>query len=265
MADAILLEAADAAAKGALSSLEIQTIKDEVLLRLSLQNATPLSQLEQALKQPFISDETELPMDMLGTELPGYMTADQESTYLLKLDQQLDSQLSLSRPSVAQEATEKSVTDLTPKELDRQIDIINPQSQHNWLKIHTKLQPDGDDAESLASHDVKQTRRRGQNKNLAKQLGDRAMGRAREGHSPGAGSGYDDDELSLGFIDDHPVTSSGRKKTKDPDGTYRSKSGKGSTPSVAKGKRKRNSGDDVAHGTSNGSGKKAKIGTPGGS
>ena len=189
--------------------------------------------------------------------------------YLKQLDKGLDEPYVLSRPNEPTkdgQGEEKHWAELTPREVERQAELLNPQSQHNWLKNHAKLNPNAgneiDDNESLASHDNANTkptasRKRGGNSgakgNLARQVGDRAVERAREGWSPSAASNMEDDELAgeetLG------LGGSGRKRTKDPDSTYRLKGGKGG--GTSKGKRKR-SGEDLGAGSSAG-GKKAKV------
>ena len=210
-----------------------------------------------------------------------FLSPEQETEYLSQLDKSLEGGYSnisdtattpvarngnasadLDSTLVASSNGEKHFANLTPREQQRQSELMNPQSQHNWLKHHTKIPtphlPEDVDNDSLASgqdnngagSSAGKPRKRpsGVNKNLAKQVGDRAFERASRlegaaGASPSGASGIEEDEF--GPLDDMTGTSgSGRKKAKDPDGTYRLKGGKGGGSS--KGKRKRSAGLEEA-------------------
>lgn len=267
-ADRLYKDYIDAVKTGQTLRLDLPVMREMIDMRLAAQGVEPLSTMERNIPHAFADEE--LPGYLKGEEPhPGYWTTEQEFEYL----KQLDKDLKLEEPNVLPRAgelpkdgsgEEKHWAELTPRELERQAELLNPQSQHNWLKNHAKLNPNAvqeiDDNESLASHDnVKASapRKRGGNSsgkgNLARQVGDRAVERAREGFSPSAASGIEEDELA--GDDGLGVGGSGKKRARDPDGTYRLKGGKGG--SNAKGKRKR-SGEDLGVGSSAG-GKKARV------
>ncbi|WPH01509.1 Hypothetical protein R9X50_00435500 [Acrodontium crateriforme] len=243
--DAILAEYTAAVRDGKIPPIDLHVIREQVERSLAAQDVPRLEELEARIPHSIPSESNELPPELKGDDLPGYLTIEQQTEHLLRRDAQLGDHTSIARveKEAAASAEEKHLTDLTSRELDRQVEILNPQSQHNWLRIHSRINGtgEGDETESLASHETPRSGRKrggGPAKNLAKQIGDRALGRAREGYSPGAASAMGDED-ELGFIDEYP--GSGRKRAKDPDGTYRvkggGKSGKGSV------KRKRASGD----------------------
>jgi len=228
--------------------LDLHVVRAQIDQRLAEQDVIPLQVLQSATAQPVHLDDPKREVAPVG-----YLTSEQEAEYLLRLDAKTDDPLSVVvRANDSKHGDDDKLSgDLTLQEVERQNELLNPQSQHNWLKHHPKPGAIGavDDNESLASHDTAKAapKKRGGNKNLAKQVGDRAVERAREGFSPGAASGFEEDELTI--ADEHPGPV--RKRGKDPDGTYRSKAGKG-----GKSKRKR-SGEEVG-GPSSAS-KKARV------
>jgi hypothetical protein len=262
----MLVEYTRAVQVGQIPHMDLHVIREQIEEKLAAQGVPTLAALEASVPhtRPELNGDV-LPDDVLGPEPPGFLTSEQEDAYLLRLDAKCGDQLSLTRTQELQKdgssfADDRHWSELTPREVERQFELQNPQSQHNWLKTHGKGASGGadmDDSESLA--EAKPATSRGGKRNLAKQVGDRAVGRAREGFSPSAASAAfgEDDELS--FVDDHPTATASAKKrgrgNGDSDGTYRVKGGK-SNGSAAKGKRKRTSGDEPAGG---GSGKKAKV------
>lgn len=259
-ANSMVAEYKHAVSTGQIPHLDLHVVRDQIEQRLAAQDAEPLDLLEASVPHPVSHASQTLPDEMLGQDPPGYMTAEHETDYLLRLDHKLgvDPFSLTGQGTKAVFEEEKHFADLTPREQERQVELLNPQSQHNWLKTHTKLHPpnaDVDDNESLASHDTKPPRKRG-NKNLAKQVGDRAVERAREGFSPSAASAGFGDEEEGSVLDDHP--SSSRKRARDPDSTYRVKGGKSGGGGGNKGKRKR-SGEDGGGGPGSGSSKKART------
>lgn len=255
-ANKLLLDYTVAVQRGQIPHLDLHVIRDQIDKKLAAQDVETLEELEASIPHATALGSGPLPEDLQGPDPPGYLTSEQEDSYLLRLDAKLGDPISQTKSIQKEkegENDQKHWAEMTAREAERQIELQNPQSQHNWLKKHaTKtLHADIDDNESLASHDAKPTSGRGggAKRNLAKQVGDRSVGRAREGASPSAASLAEDDELA--FVDDHPQ-SAGRKRAKgDVDGTYRVKGGKGG---AGKGKRKRG-GDE----TPTGSGKKAKV------
>ena len=224
-----------------LPNIDLDLARAQLEERLAAQETEPLAALEAAVPHPMSNQHVSVPdEDELG---PGFMTYEQELEYLSRLDATLHREpiyvtSSLPRRSDKEPAAfdDKHWAELTPREFERQVELTNPQSQHNWLKEHNKGPQTlaDDDNESLASHDAaKSSRKRGgKDKNLAKQVGDRAVERAKEGWSPSAAS------------DEEVTASAGKKRTRDPDGTYRLK---GAKSGAAKGgKRKRSGGDELA-------------------
>jgi hypothetical protein len=226
-----------------LPNIDLDLARAQLEERLAAQGTEPLAALEARVPHPVSAQQASVPdEDELG---PGFMTYEQELEYLARLDSRLHREPIYVASSIPRKfdkelapLDDKHWAELTPREFERQVELTNPQSQHNWLKVHIKVPQNlaDDDNESLASHDAaKPSRKRGgKDKNLAKQVGDRAVERAKEGWSPSAAS---DEEFTAG---------AGKKRTRDPDGTYRLK---GAKSSAAKGsKRKRSGGDELATG-----------------
>ncbi|EME46221.1 hypothetical protein DOTSEDRAFT_70274 [Dothistroma septosporum NZE10] len=256
-ANETLAEYKSAVQRGQIPHMDLHVIRAQINQKLSAQDVDTLADIGSTTSHPFqpgpIMDQ------FVGSKPPGYYTTEEEDARLLRLDALLGDQLSLERKrEKEQEGANEPLhwAEMTPREVERQVELQNPQSQHNWLKIHARgTGADADDTESLASHDPKPSAARGakgKKRDLAQQVGDRAVGRARDGNSPGAASGAGDEE-DYGFIDDHPQGSAKKRKAKDEDGAYRVKGGK-SGGGNAKGKRKRATGDDGAV-----SGKKPKV------
>lgn len=248
--------------QGKIPPLDLVDMRSQVDAKLAAQGIEPLSTLERKVNQPV---GTKLDADV-EQEL-GFIPFDQEMEYLARMDAKLSLNGSFpSDPRHREVEQERHHAEFTPRELERKTEFENPQSQHNWLKTHTKVlgnDADGDDTESLASHDLggggKPSNKRKSGKgNLAKQVGDRAVERAREGSMA-----FSNDEDELASDVGLAGSTSGRKRApKDPDGTYRVKGGKAGAPG-AKGKRKR-SGEDMPGGPAV-AGKKARVdggGTP---
>nr|POE54371.1 hypothetical protein CFP56_41310 [Quercus suber] len=261
--------------QGRIPVLDLHVIRNEVEQRLAAQEVKSLSALESSTSHTLPpASQSDLPEDMQGDPPAGFLTTEQETEYLLRLDAKLgdaaairtteEKEISAAGTPAAHGtmSDDKHLCEMAPREMDRQIEILNPQSQHNWLRSHHKTQVvEGvaDDVESILSHDApaKAPRKRGGAKgaNLAKRVGDRAVERAREGLSP-SNMSMGDDELGLGFAEEGLGGGSGRKKAKDAgDSAYRAKGGK--TGGSSKGKRKRASGGETP--TGNGSAKKAKV------
>lgn len=254
--------------QGNVPPLDVAEVRSQIDAKLAAQGAEPLDTLEQSVSRP-IGSKTDVEVD---PEL-GFMTFEQELDYIARLDAKLSMTGGLpTDPRHRDVEQEKHYADLTPRELERKTEFENPQSQHNWLRTHTKVlgtEGDGDDTESLASHDMGSGKPYNKRKSgvakgsLAKQVGDRAVERAREGSTA---LSHDEDE----FVSDAALgsASGGKKRARDPDGTYRLK---GAKSAGGRGKRKR-SGEDLlgsAGGTTGGVGggsgtKKAKMEGSGG-
>lgn len=238
---------------GQIPQLDLHVIRQQIDTKLAAQDVLSLEDLEAMVPHP-IAGALALASEEPN---PSFMTTEHETEYLARLDAKLPlDPYTMAAQGDAAPMEEKHWAELTPRELERQVELLNPQSQHNWLKTHSKantnLLGDNEDTESLASHDTKPARRRGgKDKNLAKQVGDRAVERAREGEPSAAGS---DEEA--------PPAGHGKKRSvRDPDGAYRLKGSKSATgPSTgAKGaKRKRSAVEDAGVGSSAGK-KRVKV------
>ena len=233
----------DAVKQAMLPVIDLDLARAQLEERLAAQETEPLAALEARVPHPISSQQISVPdEDDLG---PGLMTYDQELEYLSRLDARLHPEPRYVASSMTRRYDKELApfdnhhwAELTPREFERQVELLNPQSQHNWLKVHNKVHQNlaDDDNESLVSGEASKTSRKrgGKDKNLAKQVGDRAVERAREGWSPSAAS---DEEVAVG---------AGKKRSRDPDGTYRLKGPKGGA--VKGGKRKRSGGEELAGG-----------------
>ncbi|KAK4503673.1 hypothetical protein PRZ48_004588 [Zasmidium cellare] len=259
-ANEMLVEYTVAVQRGQIPHLDLNVIRHQLDKTLAAQGVAPVDHLGHTTSHTIVpANDSDMPEDMRGSNPPSFLTAEEEDAHLLRLDAKLGDPVSEDRMREKEKegADEKHWAELTPREVERQTELQNPQSQHNWLKTHAKngAGMEVDDNESLASHDTKPAPARGGKgkRDLAKQVGDRAVGRAREGFSPGAASAGFGEEDDFAFVDEHPGASKKRGRG-DVDGTYRVKGGK---TGAGKGKRKR-SGEDVAS-TASGSSKKAKV------
>ncbi|KAK5107708.1 hypothetical protein LTR62_000730 [Meristemomyces frigidus] len=303
-ADQTVLDYRKAAQAGTIPQLDLHIIRSEIEYKLAAQESRPLEDLEQSLPRHPRLDPATKELWGAGNEVDpstipaGYLTADQEADYLLKLDTKLDGPLPNhhflaagdmaipTRLTLSEE--DKHMADMTPRELERHVELLNPQSQHNWLKGRHKLgvpEENDNDNDSIAGSREPLTgagiskpspsslttpaggsRKRGTGggagKNLAKQVGDRALQHARGGLSPGGASVLDGNgEDELGFLLGGLPTS-GKKKGRDGDGAYNPKQGV-KAGGGSKAKRKRSTGEELT-GTGGESGvssavKKAKV------
>lgn len=257
-ANGLLSEYQAAVQEGRIPQLDLHVIRGQIEARLTVQGVAALGDLEERISHAVPSDTQEgaIPEDLRIDDPPGYLTSAQESAHLNKLDTKGISEMPFPAPPLpgGSSQDEKHPAELTARELERQMEHNNPLSQHNWLRLHTKLHPDGEagDTESLASHDTKPAPRKrgggGAGKNLAKQVGDKAFERARDG-----GSG-DEDELGglHGLPEDGASGGSARGKKRDPDSTYRIKGGGGGASkngATAKGGKRKRSGEEVVGGS----------------
>ena len=271
-ANDLLLNYTAAVTNGQIPALDLHVVRDQIETRLAARDVAALADLESRVPHAIVPTPADLPEELRGDEPLSFLVAEQEADYLLRLDARLGDQFSFSKTAEKEPSVDdKPWAELTPREQERQAERSNPQSQHNWLKQHFKIHEPttealdeldgfvpherGDRVESGKSSTAGTagtTKKRG-NKNLAKQVGDRAVERAREGWSPGGNytNGFDEDELST-MDTPGAGSASGRKRTKDVDGAYRAKGGRGG---ASKGKRKRVTEDALA----GGEGKKARL------
>jgi hypothetical protein len=159
---------------------------------------------------------------------PAFLSSSHEDAYLTRLDNKLEpAALSDPRPPSPQ-----PLSKLTQRELDREVELRNPLSVHNWLKKHGTIS-DMDAASEGGNAAAQTPATANKRRNLAKQVGDKAIERAREKEgSPG--STVDNEDEPAG--DDTPGKP---KKARDDDQTYRPKGGR------SKSKRKREEGENT--------------------
>ncbi|KAK4962061.1 hypothetical protein LTR10_002558 [Elasticomyces elasticus] len=270
---------------GSLPAMDLQIIRHELDRKLAAQQTVHLDQLAASLPSRPVKAEGAVPSsDDLPTSEPAYLAPEQESTYLSSLDARLGDNGSHNReaPTPLSTSEEKHFAEMTPRELERHVELLNPNSQHSWLAARQKLGilpgataveiggPDNDN-DSVISHEpaaaaVKAPRKRVRKPkadgDLAKRVGDKAVERAREEvGGEGAGSPMVAGSVGgngTGVADDEDVaaqgSASGRKK-RDVDGGYHPKGGK---KGAASGKRKR-SGEDVTTAGTPGTAKKLKT------
>lgn len=243
-ANDLFLEYTNAVQRGQIPHLDLHVIREQIDQRLAAQGLTALEALEGDVSHTRATTDTHL---LDPDSAYSYFTSQQEDEYLLRIDAALNDPAAVLKEKEQAADDVKHWADLTPREMERHTELHNPQSQHSWLKTHAKQSGPTADIDDNDSMDTKPPRGAAAKRNLAKQVGDRSIGRAREGASP-AGS-FGDDEDPSGFVDDHPKAP---KRGRDPDSTYRIKGGK-SNAANGKGKRKRR--DE----TPSGSAKKART------
>ena len=245
---------------GTIPQMDIYIIRSEVERVLAAQESRPLDEVLATLPTRPVSgvDKDALPEEIRGDDPPGLLSTERETERLLRLDAQLGDPVSIKRLAEStgrlgsQFEEEKHPASMTPRELERHVELLNPQSQHSWLKAHHKLGPEinDNDAESLASHETGAKAARKRSKNLAKQRGDRARERA------SAMESGDEDSM----VEDLLGAGSERRKRggRREDGSYHPKMGMGGAAGGGggkKGKRKRSEGGEGAAG----GGKKARV------
>ncbi|KAK3663995.1 hypothetical protein LTR22_005215 [Elasticomyces elasticus] len=285
---------------GSLPAMDLQIIRHELDRKLAAQETIHIDQLAASLpslpvKADGAASGVVLSSDDLPTSEPAYLTPEQESTYLSSLDSRLGDSGSHNReaPTPLSTSEEKHFAEMTPRELERHVELLNPNSQHSWLAARQKLGilpgataveiggPDNDN-DSVVSHEpaagpvVKAPRKRVRKPkadgDLAKRVGDKAVERAREEGGEGAGSPLvaagsgtngtglaDDEEGAVGGSG-----GSGRKK-RDVDGGYHPKGGNTGKKGAGGGGKRKRSGEDVGTaGTPGTGGKKLKVESAGG-
>ena len=206
--------------------------------------------IPHTLYQP---SEDRIPSHLADVETQtGFLSTSHEEDYLLRMDAKLGDQWALSQ---TRPPTPPTITTMTPREVERDVELRNPMSVHNWLKTHKTDLNEADDKSSEAGggNGRKSGGAAGAARNLAKRVGDRAVERARDTHEGGSPRGSirgggadgvpdgDDDIVSVegGGSADNSGNGSAKKKSRDDDHAYRPKGGRSS----AKSKRKREDGE----------------------
>lgn len=229
--------------QGSYSHPRFSQLKDSLEHHVAATQAQPLSELEARV--PNLVYRNDAQFRRIADEFAdpaAYLTYDNEEESLKRLDIQLGEPPSL--PSVEKDPNAPlSLSNLTPREMDREVELRNPQSVHNWLKKHNINIGETDEKADL--NGSAPSSKKGASRNLAKKIGDRALERAREreeGSPIGSVAGNKpepdgpEDELSFDDFSDR------RRKSRDADETYRPKGGRTGKP-----KRKREDGEPRAY------------------
>ncbi|GAB7341458.1 hypothetical protein MBLNU457_7697t1 [Dothideomycetes sp. NU457] len=243
-----LAEVHAAVDRGAQPADEYMTLRLDLEARLAqLTSGTTIDALESHIPHPFFDPEKDtIPPHIAASQPIAFLTSAHEDEYLDRLDEQLGKKFSLSGSWPAQP---HSWTSLTPRELEREVELSNPQSVHNWLKRHNVSVGVGVGEDGTASEAggaaTPANKTKGGSRTLAKKVGDRAIERAKERDegspmSSAAGAGFEEDVLGLGYEVETPRSGKGKKRGDD-DHAYRPKGGSGK-----KAKRKREDGEGSA-------------------
>lgn len=209
---------------------------------LAKQQVRSLADLEANVPHPIYDPERDgIPQHLADLQLeqhPAYLTSAHEEEYLLRLDAKLGDQWSLRQP---RPSPPTNLASMTARELDREIELKNPFSVHNWLKKHADKHaiPDADGASDVGATPATGKRRN----NLAKKVGDRAVAaaREREGSPVSVVAKTEDDTMDdeLGYVEEATPGKSKKSAGAEKDDTYRPKGGR----SGNKSKRKRDEGE----------------------
>ncbi|KAF2151857.1 hypothetical protein K461DRAFT_158170 [Myriangium duriaei CBS 260.36] len=246
----MLMEAKGLEQEGRYSHAQLVQLKASLQTHLAAADAQPLASLEaESPHLVYNPRDHEFPeaMSEIANNVAFY-SYENEEDFLKHLDNKLGEPLPLATNDKDQTGP-NYFSNLSAREMDREVELRNPQSVHNWLKKHnisidgTEEKPDTD---TPAASGKKGSRK------LAQKIGDRALERARErddGSPIGSVAGNKPDmdlaEEDTGLDD---VPSKRRKSRGDNDDTYRPKGGRS-----GKVKRKREDGE------SRGSSKKPKT------
>lgn len=228
-----LMDARLVAENGKLSRDALSHIRDELEDRVSMVPALNLQAQEQAIMEMLeLDDLSMVALDRVHDQC-AYLTTDHEEDYLKRLDARLGLDKAWSSLSIPSSQTGRAS--------DRDVELHNPQSVHNWLKAH-KVAIDNDDRSDAGTPTSAARKGATGARNLARKVGDRALERARDRDdaSPMAATREDanaEDELALM---DAMASGSKKKKSRDPDEPYRPKGGSKTKP-----KRKRDDALDV--------------------
>jgi len=243
-ANAKLDEVHAAVDRGALPADEYMTLRSDLEARLAqLTSGISIDDLENTIPHPFFDPEKDsIPPHIAAAQSIAFLTSEHEDEYLDRLDEQLGKKFSLTG---AWPSAPHTWAHLTPRELEREVELQNPQSVHNWLKRHNVSVGGEDGTASEAGGGAAATpANKGKgSRTLAKKVGDRAIERAKERDegspmSSAAGAAFEEDALGLGYEVETPKSGKGKKRAGDDDHAYRPKGGSGK-----KAKRKREDGE----------------------
>jgi hypothetical protein len=109
--------------------LDFVRIRQDIEALLARKNATSLLDMEAHIPHPRYQHQ--IPPLVAETN-PAFLSSSHEDAYLTRLDNKLEpAALSDPRPPSPQ-----PLSKLTQRELDREVELRNPLSVHNWLKKH---------------------------------------------------------------------------------------------------------------------------------
>ncbi|KAI5207896.1 amino acid transporter [Aureobasidium subglaciale] len=205
-------------------------IRQDIESLLARKDAKSLVEMEAQIPHPRYHH----PISALVAEAdPAFLSSSHEDAYLARLDNKLEPTAPLSEPRIP---SPQPLSKLTQRELDREVELRNPLSVHNWLKKHGTISDIDAASEGGANAQTPATANR--RRNLAKQIGDKALERAREKEgSPG--STVDNEEGAAAAVTGGDDTPGKPKKAREDDQTYRPKGGR------SKSKRKRDEGENT--------------------
>ncbi|PNS20308.1 RNA-binding protein rnp24 [Sphaceloma murrayae] len=229
-ANRALYEANRLAQEGRIAHAEVVQLRASLERHLASSEAVALSSLENEVPYPTF-DRTDPNGIVECADDVAYLTSAHEAEYLERLDAKYGDPLTLST-APPKEKSPPPFASMTAREVEREVELRNPLSVHNWLKKHNININEAADDKSDAGTPA--TGKKG-GRNLAKKVGDRAVERAREredGSPMSTATGGPELEDDL---DEGPPRG---RRARDPDESYRPKGGRS-----GKSKRKREDGE----------------------
>ncbi|TKX23720.1 putative IEC3 subunit of the Ino80 complex [Elsinoe australis] len=219
--------------EGRLPHSQVAQIRAAMEEQIASLDCTPLALLEKDIPHTTLDMSDKDTVNEIADPI-AYLSPTHEAEYLDRLDVTYGDPLLSLGTSVPREKTPPSFANMTAREIERETELRNPLSVHNWLKKHNINITDAGDDKSDAG--TPGAGKKGGGRNLAKKVGDRAVERARERDdgSPMSSAAGRDGDLEEEMED---ATPRGRR-ARDPDESYRPKGGRS-----GKSKRKREDGE----------------------
>jgi len=236
-ANKMLREAYDLDRQGRYSHPQFSQMKASLEEHVAAKESRPLRTLERETKHAMYDPDMKLIINDIADPI-AFLTSTHEDDYLNRLDAKNGDSVLQSGDDI-QLATPPSFAKMSAREIDREVELRNPLSVHNWLKNHNvNLTLGENDEKSDVAAATAGSGKKTTSRNLAKKVGDRAVERAKEKDdgSP-MSSSFPGNKTDLDLIEDElglDDTPNRGKKPKDSDETYRPKGGRSS-----KSKRKR--------------------------
>ncbi|KAI5262484.1 amino acid transporter [Aureobasidium subglaciale] len=203
-------------------------IRQDIESLLARKDAKSLVEMEAQIPHPRYHHPISGPVAKAD---PAFLSSSHEDAYLARLDNKLEP-AALSEPRIP---SPQPLSKLTQRELDREVELRNPLSVHNWLKKHGTIS-DMDAASEGGAANAQTPATANKRRNLAKQIGDKALERAREKEGSPGSTVDNEEEGTAAAADDTPGKP---KKAREDDQTYRPKGGR------SKSKRKRDEGENT--------------------